>query len=221
MRKIKLNFHFSKLIKVKLDICTGIVEGSCDQGSHGEQLVLLNGVNKKLNDLVVVTAPSNYKILFDITSKLYDDEVSRYRFLEEKSSKLLAVIVFLLTSMMTVFYWVYQENSRLFSLSVVFLLLVALLMITVSLGFILGSYSVTIKPAMEISDQNIDEAGIIPDYDRHYLNYLTAYRDFGNEYREKNKQKGRSVKLAQKFLVYYFYCAAIVILFLCLGQFSY
>ena len=41
-----------------------------------------------IGDLVSVTAPSNYKTLLDISLNLYNDEVARYKFLEEKSSRI-------------------------------------------------------------------------------------------------------------------------------------
>ncbi|MGM8886809.1 hypothetical protein ACS8FD_12825, partial [Psychrobacter sp. 1U2] len=61
-------------------------------------LTFFSDLSSKLDDLIEVTSPSNYKTLLDISSKLYDDEVSRYRFLEEKSSRILGLITFLLPS---------------------------------------------------------------------------------------------------------------------------
>lgn len=176
-------------------------------------LGFFKSLDSKLSDLVYVTAPSNYKTLLDISTKLYDDEVSRYRFLEEKSSRILTLISFLLPSTFTILYWIYSNNSKLFNPYVNLSISLTLVTIIASLFFVLKTYSISGKPVLEISEENIDEAGR-ENYDSIYLNFLKAYRKAYYKYRLVNDKKVNSLNLAYWFLIAYFACSGIVTIFI-------
>ena len=54
----------------------------------------INLLNSSLEQLVAVTTPNKNKILLDVAIKLYDDEVSRYRWLEAKAIRVLNIVFF-------------------------------------------------------------------------------------------------------------------------------
>ena len=170
----------------------------------------------KLKDLVSVTEPSNYKTLLDVSAKLYDDEVSRYRFLEEKSSRILTLISFLLPSTSTILYWIYSNSSNLFNPYVVLSIFLALCSILTSLFFVLATYSMSERPVLEISDGNIEEAGN-KNFNTIYLNFLQAYRRSISQYRLVNGKKAKSLDYAYKFLIAYFAASFIMAVFLAIS----
>jgi len=170
----------------------------------------------KLGDLVSVTEPSNYKTLLDVSSKLYDDEVSRYRFLEEKSSRILTLISFLLPSTSTILYWIYSNSSNLFNPYVVLSIFLALCSILISLFFVLATYSMSERPVLEISEGNIEEAGN-KNFNTIYLNFLQAYRRSISQYRLVNGKKAKSLDYAYKFLIAYFIASCITAVFLAIS----
>lgn len=170
----------------------------------------------KLGDLVSVTEPSNYKTLLDVSSKLYDDEVSRYRFLEEKSSRILTLISFLLPSTSTILYWIYSNSSNLFNPYVILSIFLALCLILTSLFFVLATYSMSERPVLEISEGNIEEAGN-KNFNTIYLNFLQAYRRSINQYRLVNGKKAKSLDYAFKFLIAYFVASCIMAIFLAIS----
>lgn len=170
----------------------------------------------KLGDLVSVTEPSNYKTLLDVSSKLYDDEVSRYRFLEEKSSRILTLISFLLPSTSTILYWIYSNGSNLFNPYVILSIFLALCLILTSLFFVLATYSMSERPVLEISEGNIEEAGN-KNFNTIYLNFLQAYRRSINQYRLVNGKKAKSLDYAFKFLIAYFVASCIMAVFLAIS----
>lgn len=169
-------------------------------------------LESKLDDLIYVTTPSNYKTLLDIAIKLYDDEISRYRFVEEKSSRILALISFLLPSMSTILYWIYSNESNTFNPYVILSIVISYFTILISLFFVLRTYSILGKPVLNISDGNIDEAES-KNYDTIYLNFLKAYRKAYDDYRLVNDRKVNSLNLAYWFLIGYFLSSGIMILF--------
>ena len=175
-----------------------------------------NDLADKLKDLVSVTEPSNYKTLLDVSAKLYDDEVSRYRFLEEKSSRILTLISFLLPSTSTILYWIYSNSSNLFNPYVVLSIFLALCSILTSLFFVLATYSMSERPVLEISDGNIEEAGN-KNFNTIYLNFLQAYRRSISQYRLVNGKKAKSLDYAYKFLIAYFVASFIMAVFLAIS----
>lgn len=175
-----------------------------------------NDLADKLKDLVSVTEPSNYKTLLDVSAKLYDDEVSRYRFLEEKSSRILTLISFLLPSTSTILYWIYSNSSNLFNPYVVLSIFLALCSILTSLFFVLATYSMSERPVLEISDGNIEEAGN-KNFNTIYLNFLQAYRRSISQYRLVNGKKAKSLDYAYKFLIAYFAASFIMAVFLAIS----
>lgn len=175
-----------------------------------------NDLADKLKDLVSVTEPSNYKTLLDVSAKLYDDEVSRYRFLEEKSSRILTLISFLLPSTSTILYWIYSNSSNLFNPYVVLSIFSVLCSILISLFFVLATYSMSERPVLEISDGNIEEAGN-KNFNTIYLNFLQAYRRSISQYRLVNGKKAKSLDYAYKFLIAYFVASFIMAVFLAIS----
>ncbi|MEN2751641.1 hypothetical protein AAIR29_08345, partial [Psychrobacter sp. FBL11] len=103
-------------------------------------------LDSKIGDLVTLTEPSNYRTLLDIASKLYDDEVSHYKYLEDKSARFLTFITFFLPSTLTILYWLYSNNSSLFNPYVVLSISLMLSAIIISLGFVFAAYSMMPKP---------------------------------------------------------------------------
>lgn len=179
-------------------------------------LGFFNDLADKLADLVNVTEPSNYKTLLDVSSKLYDDEVSRYRFLEEKSSRILTLISFLLPSTSTILYWVYSNSSNLFNPYVILSIFLALCLILISLFFVLATYSMSARPVLEISEGNIKEAGN-KNYNTIYLNFLKAYQRSISQYRLVNGKKAKSLDYAYKFLIAYFVASCIMAIFIAIS----
>lgn len=159
-------------------------------------------LDSKLGDLVALTEPSNYKTLLDIASKLYDDEVSHYRYLEDKSARFLTFITFLLPSTLTILYWLYSSNSSLFNPYVVLSISLALSAIIISLVFVFASYSLLPKPVLIISQKTIDEAGY-ENFNSIYLSFIKAYNDSVDKHRVTNKKKADRLDYAYKFLIAY------------------
>lgn len=159
-------------------------------------------LDSKLGDLVALTEPSNYKTLLDIASKLYDDEVLHYRYLEDKSARFLTFITFLLPSTLTVFYWLYSNNNGLFNPYVVLFICLALSAIIVSLVFVFASYSLLPKPVLIISQKNIDEAGY-ENFNSIYLSFIKAYNESVDKHRIINKKKADRLDYAYKLLIAY------------------
>ena len=179
-------------------------------------LKFFSDLSIKLDDLVEVTSPSNYKTLLDISSKLYDDEVSRYRFLEEKSSRILALITFLLPSTSTILYWIYSNNSNLFNPYVMLSILISVVVLLLSLSCVLATYYMSKKPVLVISEKNIDEAGT-KNFNTVYLNFLRAYRRSIDQYRTVNEKKAQYLDYAYRFLIAYFICSCITAIFIAMS----
>ena len=169
-------------------------------------------LSNNLDELVKVTTPSNYKTLLDISSKLYDDEISRYRFLEDKSSRFLALISFLLPANYSILYWVYSKNNDLFSLSMILIIFLSLIAILLSLGYVLVTYSITNKPALEIPKDYIEHIDNNDDvsYNKVYFDFINFYCESINEYRLANTKKAKHLKYAHRFLIAYFLCASFI-----------
>lgn len=171
-----------------------------------------------LEDLVALTAPSNYKTLLDIASKLYDDEVSHYRYLEDKSGRFLTFITFLLPSTLTILYWLHSNNSNLFNPYVVFSILSTLLAIIMSLVFVFAAYSLSEKPVLSISKQNIEEAGS-ENFNTIYINFINAYNKSILMHRKVNKKKADHLDWAYQFLRAYFFLAILTGVFIAIDFF--
>lgn len=173
----------------------------------------------RLDDLIEVTSPSNHKTLLDISSKLYDDEVSRYRFLEEKSSRILALITFLLPSTSTILYWIYSNNSDLFNPYVMLSILLSIVVLLLSLSCVLATYYMSKKPVLVISEKNIDEADS-KNFNTIYLNFLQAYRRSIDQYRLVNEKKAQCLDYAYRFLIAYFVSSCIMAIFIAMSFIS-
>lgn len=182
-------------------------------------LMFFRGLNSRLDDLIEVTSPSNYKTLLDISSKLYDDEVSRYRFLEEKSSRILSLITFLLPSTSTILYWVYSNNSDLFNPYVILAILLAIVLLLLSLSCVLATYYMSKKPVLLISEKNIDEAET-KNFNTIYLNFLKAYRRSIAQYRLVNEKKAQYLDYSYRFLIAYFVSSCIMVIFIVISFIS-
>lgn len=173
----------------------------------------------RLDDLIEVTSPSNHKTLLDISSKLYDDEVSRYRFLEEKSSRILALITFLLPSTSTILYWIYSNNDDLFNPYVMLSILLSIIVLLLSLSCVLATYYMSKKPVLVISEKNIDEADS-KNFNTIYLNFLQAYRRSIDQYRLVNEKKAQYLDYAYRFLIAYFVSSCIMAIFIAMSFIS-
>lgn len=165
-------------------------------------------LDSKLEDLVSLNEPSNYKTLLDISSKLYDDEVSHYRYLEDKSGRFLTFITFLLPSTLTILYWLYSNNSSLFNPYVVLAISLTFVAIITSLVFVFASYSLLPKPVLIISEQNMKEADS-ENFNSFYLSFIKAYNQSVDKHRAINKKKADRLDYSYKFL-----CAYVVLTFI-------
>ncbi len=175
-------------------------------------------LDSKLGDLVTLTEPSNYKTLLDIASKLYDDEVSHYRYLEDKSGKFLTFITFLLPSTLTILYWLDSKKINLFNPYIVLSTSLTLFAIIISLVFVFASYSLLEKPVLTISKQNIEEAGS-ENFNTIYVNFINAYNRSIYIYRAVNKKKADRLDYAYQFLIAYFLFSILTGIFIAISFF--
>lgn len=175
-------------------------------------------LDSKIGDLVTLTEPSNYRTLLDIASKLYDDEVSHYKYLEDKSARFLTFITFFLPSTLTILYWLYSNNSSLFNLYVVLSISLMLSAIIISLGFVFAAYSMMPKPVLTISQKEIDAAGY-ENFNSIYLSFIKAYNDSVDKHRITNKKKADRLHYAYKLLIVYAVFTLITVMFIAISFF--
>lgn len=214
-----LNFDFTATNTESLDIAND--DSSSADSNNAKTCASADNPKKKqltelesqVEDLVKVTEPSNYKTILDVTRNLYEDEISRYRFLEEKSSRFLTLISLLLPATITILFWIYSNYPNILDIYILLPVIAALSFITLSLFFILKSYSITFKPYIEITDAMISHAHT-DHFDIIYRVYLVLYRKACEGYRKANKSKGDTVARAHKFLTYYFASLGFVVVFI-------
>ena len=160
-------------------------------------------LDSKLEQLVAVTTPNKNKILLDVANKLYDDEVARYRWLEEKAMRIFTIALFLVTSMATILSWLFINYSYVFNLITLIVVVAAFGLAIMSILSIVELLRTIEKPALQISNANIAAANNgNKTYNDFYSGLVKAVYDGTLEYRKVNRDKEKKFKLAYKYLLY-------------------
>ena len=160
-------------------------------------------LDSKLEQLVAVTTPNKNKILLDVANKLYDDEVARYRWLEEKAMRIFTIALFLVTSMATILSWLFINYSYVFNLITLIVVVAAFGLAIMSILSIVELLRTIEKPALQISNANIAAANDgNKAYNDFYSGLVKAVYDGTLEYRKVNRDKEKKFKLAYKYLLY-------------------
>lgn len=159
-------------------------------------------LDSKLEQLVAVTTPNKNKILLDVANKLYDDEVARYRWLEEKAMRIFTIALFLVTSMATILSWLFINYSYVFNPMTSIIVVVAFGLAIMSILSIVELLRTIEKPALQISNANIAAANDgNKAYNDFYSGLVKAVYDGTLEYRKVNRDKEKKFKLAYKYLL--------------------
>ena len=159
-------------------------------------------LDSKLEQLVAVTTPNKNKILLDVANKLYDDEVARYRWLEEKAMRIFTIALFLVTSMATILSWLFINYSYVFNPMTSIIVVVAFGLAIMSILSIVELLRTIEKPALQISNANIAAANNgNKTYNDFYSGLVKAVYDGTLEYRKVNRDKEKKFKLAYKYLL--------------------
>lgn len=163
----------------------------------------INLLDFRLEQLVEVTTPNKNKILLDVAIKLYDDEVGRYRWLEEKAMRIFTIDLFLVTSMATILSWLFINYSYVFNEITLTIIIVAFVLAISSMLYIVELLRTIEKPAISISSDNIAAANDDKElYNEFYSGLLKEVYNGVLEYRDVNREKEKGFKLAYKYLLY-------------------
>lgn len=160
-------------------------------------------LDSKLKQLVAVTTPNKNKILLDVANKLYDDEVARYRWLEEKAMRVFTIDLFLVTSMATISSWLFVNYSYVFNTITLIIIIAAFGLVIMSILSIVKLLRTIEKPALKISNENMAAANDDNEtYNDFYSGLVKGVYDGTLEYRQANGEKEKEFKLAYKYLLY-------------------
>lgn len=157
-------------------------------------------IGYELSYLYKILTPSKHKALLDVSIKLYDDEVSRYRFLEEKANKILGFIGLLLPIYLSFIVWLFKERNIVFSwLSKSLVLLTALDMVII-IFILLLSFRFVSKPYVAITEETkeiVKTKGI----DTVNLHFYNAFIPSIKEHIEANKNKSNLIVNAYNLII--------------------
>lgn len=171
----------------------------------------LNGIELKIDNLYSILIPSNNKTMLDMCIKLYDDEVDRYRFLEEKAIKFFNFVGILIPIYISLIVWLMKSDDIYLScLSKLLFSLTTVSLVTIML-FLLLSFKLTLKLAIKITDKTFE---LVKDknYDNFYIHFYKAYDAGIKSYRIINKDKASKISNAHYaiFAMYLFFTSSIL-----------
>ena len=176
----------------------------------------INLLNSSLEQLVAVTTPNKNKILLDVAIKLYDDEVSRYRWLEAKAIRVLNIVFFLAASTTTVLSWLLINHKYIFDKVSILLILPSSILALISILYVVKLLRTIDKPTLSISEVNISAANNDDEiYDDFYSGILEACNTAVMTYREINNEKAVNFHKAHDYLLWlmlslYFFTAIVL-----------
>ena len=164
-------------------------------------------LDSRLEGLVSATTPNKNKFLWDLSIKLYDDEVARDRWLDQKAMQMFGIIVFILTIVPPAAYWAitkYPDFFRSCTVAIFFGIFFGIgfsICIILSLLWIFKSIKIIYKDALTISDDNIEYAkNDINDVNDSYEVFVVKIRDITHERQKSNNNKAVIIDCAHQFL---------------------
>ena len=157
-------------------------------------------IGYELSHLYKILTPSKHKALLDISIKLYDDEVSRYRFLEEKANKILGFIGLLLPIYLSFIVWLLKEKNIILSCLSKILVSVTALDMIVIIFVLLLSFKFVSKPYVIITNETkrIVKTESIDTVNLHFYN---AFIPSIESYISANESKSKLIDNAYKLII--------------------
>ncbi len=159
-------------------------------------------IGYELSYLYKILTPSKHKALLDMSIKLYDDEVSRYRFLEEKANKILGFIGLLLPIYLSFIVWLLKEREKniIFSCLSKSLVLITALDMIIIIFILLLSFRFVSKPYVVITEAT-QEIVRTKGIDTVNLHFYSAFIPSIKEYIEANKSKSKLIVIAYNLII--------------------
>ena len=150
--------------------------------------------------LYKILTQNKHKTVLDISIKLYDDEVSRYRFLEEKANRLLGFISILLPIYLAFVGWLTENKSiqlsdiaGLLIIETVFFMITIIFILLSSFRFISKPYvAITNKTMYIVKNKRIDDIN---------LHFYTAFITSIDAYIKSNTNKAKVIAHAYNFII--------------------
>ena len=171
----------------------------------------LNGIESRIDDLYNILIPSNNKTMLDVCIKLYEDEVARYRFLEEKAVKVFNFVGILIPIYLSLAILLFKSDNIDFScISKLLCFLTAISLVTI-ISVLLFSFKLTLKPTIKITDKTL-ELVENENYDNFYIHFYKAYDARIESYRVVNKHKAIKINCAYYviFAMYIFFILSLL-----------
>lgn len=188
-------------------------------GFLGNIIKKISTVSSDSEELVLLRRIDNNKALLDIAIRLYDAEVLRYRWIEDKATKILSIVIFLTTSATVLVSWLATINDD----GISFFIIIAIGIVagcsvpcTLSVIEVLGENdeSLSLISLPNINANNIDDSDKY--YSDFYGNLLNKHNDLIGSYKELNAKKINSVNHAYKWLLLLLFYVAILVVIISL-----
>ena len=157
-------------------------------------------IGYELSYIYKILTPSKHKTLLDMSIKLYDDEVSRYRFLEEKANKILGFIGLLLPIYLSFIVWLLKEKNIILSFLSKALVLITALDMVIIIFILLLSFRFVNKPYVVITKET-EKVVRNKDIDTVNVHFYNAFIPSIKEYIKANQTKSKLIVNAYNLII--------------------